>query len=172
MQYLYYTLSALTVPIPEVWKRTLTTLQIVQFVFGASYAVAHLFIAYSIPLSIPYLFTHNLSSAIPAAASSVSSAVASATVTASLGNWLKKVALRAAGEEGLAENVRNRQGETFGLDAVHAAEVEKAQEEIRYKVEYRTVNCLDTSGEAFAIFLNALYLAPLTYATLITVLGE
>lgn len=132
-----------------------------QIVFGASYAVAHLFIAYSIPVSVPYLFVHNLSSAIPSAAASVSSALTSATVTAGIGSWLKKVALRAAGEEGLAENVRNRQGETFGIDAVHAAEVEKAQEEIRYRTQYQTVNCIDTSGEAFAILLNVLYLAPL-----------
>ena len=143
-------------------KSTLTALQIFQMVFGASYAIAHLFVAYSIPVSIPYLFIHNLSSAIPAAASSASSAVFSATATAGIGSWLKKAALRAAGEEGLAENVRNRQGETFGIDAIHAAQVEKAQEEIRYKVEYQTINCLDTSGQAFAILLNALYLAPLT----------
>ena len=93
--------------------------------------------------------------------SAVSSAFASATATAGLGSWLKKVALRAAGEEGLAENVRNYQGETFGIDAVHAAQMEKAQEEIRYKWESQTVHCLDTSGEAFAILLNLVYLAPL-----------
>ena len=90
------------------------------------------------------------------------SAVASATASAGFSSWLKKAALRAAGEEGLAENVRNNQGETFGVDAIHAAEVEKAQEEIRYRTEYQTINCLDTSGQAFAILLNALYLAPLT----------
>lgn len=143
-------------------KRILTTLQIVQFVFGASYALAHLFVAYDIPVSIPYLFIHNLSSALPSAASSVSSAVTSATATAGLQSWLKKAALRAAGEEGLAMNVRNDHGEMFGVDAVHAAESEKAQEEIRYRMEYRTINCLDTSGQAFAIVLNAIYLAPLT----------
>lgn len=130
--------------------------------FGASYAVSHLFIVYSIPVSVPYLSIHNLSSALPKVTSSVSSAVASATATAGLGSWLKKAALRAAGEEGLAENVRNRQGETFGIDAIHAADVEKAQEEIKYKVEYQTIRCIDTSGEAFAILLNAVYLAPLT----------
>lgn len=133
-----------------------------QFVFGVTYAVAHLFIAYSIPVSVPYLFVHNLSSSIPKVTSSVSSAVASATATAGIGSWLKKAVLRAAGEEGLAENVRNRLGETFGIDAVHAADVEKALEEIRYKVEYQTISCIDTPGEAFAILLNALYLAPLT----------
>ena len=125
--------------------------------------MAHLFIVYSIPVSIPYLFVHNLTSALPAAASSVSSAVAGATATAGLGSWLKKLALRAAGEEGLAENVRNQRGETFGIDAVHAAEVEKAQEEIRYKTQYQTINCIDTSGQAFAILLNCLYLAPLLF---------
>lgn len=143
-------------------KRVLTSLQITQFVFGASYALAHLFIAYDIPVSVPYLFIHNLSSAIPKAASSVSSAVASATATANLSNWLKKAALRAAGEEGLAMNVRNDEGDTFGVDSVHAAESEKSQEEIRYRMEYQTIHCLDTSGQVFAILLNVLYLAPLT----------
>lgn len=133
-----------------------------QFVFGTSYAVAHLFVAYSIPVSVPYVFIHNISSAIPKVTSTVSSAIISATATAGVGSWLKKAALRAAGEEGLAENVRNRQGETFGIDAIHAADVEKAQEEIRYRLEYQTIRCLDTSGEVFAILINALYLAPLT----------
>ena len=123
--------------------------------------MAHLFISYSIPVSVPYIFVHNLTSAIPAAVSSASSAVASVTATAGLGSWLKKLALRAAGEEGLAENVRNQQGEIFGIDAIHAAEVEKAQEEIRYKTQYQTIHCVDTSGQAFAILLNCLYLAPL-----------
>ena len=146
-------------------KQTLTTLQIVQIVFGGTYAFAHLFIAYDIPIEKPYLYVHNLSTALPSTvstiSSTVSSAFASATATAGLGSWLKKVALRAAGEEGLAENVRNYQGETFGIDAVHAAQMEKAQEEIRYKWETQTVHCLDTSGEAFAILLNLVYLAPL-----------
>jgi len=129
---------------------------------GAFFAVAHLFIAYDIPVSVPYLFVHNLSSAIPQATSSVSSALASITATAGVGEWLKKMALRAAGEEGLAENVRNNQGETFGIDAVHAKEAEKVREEIRYRNEYQTVRCVDTSGQAFAILLNVFYLAPLT----------
>ena len=165
MQYTYYALTALTIKVPRAIKQTLTTLQIVQIVFGGTYAFAHLFIAYDIPIEKPYLYVHNLSTALPSTASTISSAVssafASATATAALGSWLKKVALRAAGEEGLAENVRNYRGETFGIDAIHAAEMEKAQEEIRYKWETQTVHCLDTSGEAFAIFLNLLYLAPL-----------
>ena len=165
LQYTYYTLSALTIKVPRAMKQTLTTLQIVQIVFGGTYAFAHLFIAYDIPLEKPYLYVHNLSTALPSTMSTISSAVsstfASATATAGLGSWLKKVALRAAGEEGLAENVRNYQGETFGIDAVHAAQMEKAQQEVRYKWETQTVHCLDTSGEAFAILLNLVYLAPL-----------
>ena len=161
-QYTYYTLSTLSIPIPTILKRALTTLQITQFIVGATYAIAHLFIAYSRPVSVPYLFIHNLSSALPTAASSVSSALTSVTATAGLGSWLKKAALRAAGEEGLAENVRNAQGETFGIDAVHAAQVERAAEEIRYKSEFQITSCLDTPGQTFAILLNALYLFPLT----------
>ncbi|KAL9121343.1 MAG: hypothetical protein Q9187_002095 [Circinaria calcarea] len=162
LMYTYYTLSALSVPIPVIVKRTLTTLQIVQFVVGASYAAAHLFVAYSIPVNTPYLFTYNISRVIPAVTSSISSAVVSATASAGLGPILKKIALRAAGEEGLAENVRNKEGELFGAEAVKVPEAEEARQETRYRLEYPVVNCLDTSGQAFAIWLNVLYLAPLT----------
>ena len=139
-------------------KRTLTTLQIAQFVIGSSYALLHLFLAYDMPIQNPYLFTHNLSTDLP----SVTSSIASAATSAGVGSWLKKVALRAAGEEGLAENVRNQQGETFGIDAVKALESEKARQEIRYRWENTKVHCIDTSGQAFAICLNVLYLLPLT----------
>jgi len=161
-QYTYYALSTLEIQVPQSLKRFLTALQISQFVVGASYAVGHLFIAYSRPVSTPYLFIHNLSTLLPTAASSLSSAVASATASAGLGSWLKKAALRAAGEEGLAENVRNAQGEHFGIDAMHSSEFEKAQEEMRWRSEYQMTHCLDTPGQVFAILLNALYLAPLT----------
>ena len=162
VKYIYYTLSTLEIRVPMALKRVLTSLQIIQFVFGASYALAHLFVAYDIPVYVPYIFIHNLSSTIPSAALSASSGVVSATATAGLSSWLKKAALRAAGEEGLAMNVRNDQGDTFGLDAVHAAESERSQEETRYKLEYQTINCLDTAGQSFAILLNVVYLAPLT----------
>lgn len=137
-------------------------MQITQFIVGATYAFAHLFVAYSRPVSVPYVFIHNLSSALPVATSTVSSAISSVSATADLESWLKKAVLRAAGQEGLAENVRNSQGQTFGIDAVHAAEVEKAAEEIRYKSEYQITSCLDTPGQTFAILLNLVYLAPLT----------
>lgn len=143
-------------------KRALTTLQITQFVVGVAYALGHLFVSYDLPVQTPYLFTHNLSKAIP----SVTSAIASATASAGLGNWLKKLALRAAGEEGLAANVKNAQGEAFGIDAVKSLESEQVRQEIRYRWTTTTVNCIDTSGQNFAILLNILYLAPLTYVFL------
>lgn len=161
-QYTYYTFAALGLRAPLIMKQTLTTLQIGQFVFGATYAFAHLFVSYTVPVDTPYLFTHNLSSAIPAITSTISSAISSATVSAGVSDWLKKIALRAAGEEGLAENVHNKQGQPFGLDAFKAEEVDRARDEIRYKLEYPIVNCIDTSGQTFAILLNVMYLAPLT----------
>ncbi|KAL9000068.1 MAG: hypothetical protein Q9188_005747 [Gyalolechia gomerana] len=163
LMYTYYTLNHLGIRFSPNLKSILTRAQIVQFVWGATYAIAHLFVAYDIPVETPYRFVHNLSSALPTAASSVSSVISSATASADIGSWLKKAALRAAGEEGLAENVRNTQGQPFGIDAVHAAEVERAQEEVRYRMQYQRVNCLDTSGETFAILLNVFYLAFLTF---------
>ena len=162
-QYTYYTLSALMIEVPPALKRTLTSLQITQIVFGASYALAHLFVAYDVPHYTSYQVAHNLSTALPSVASAVSTAISTTAATADIVSWLKKAALRAAGEEGLAENVRNYQGETFGIDAIHAADVQKAQEEIHYKLEMTRTHCLDTSGEVFAILLNVMYLAPLGY---------
>ncbi|KAI9754800.1 MAG: hsp90 co-chaperone Cdc37 [Chaenotheca gracillima] len=153
MMYTYYTLSAFSLPIPVAIKRTITTLQIVQFLVGASYAALHLFISYDSPVSVPYTIV----SSVTAAASSVTSAAASAATSASIGGWLKKFALRAAGEEGLAENVP-------GAGDLHVLEgLVNTTAETGWRTELRTVPCIDTSGEAFAIWLNVLYLAPLTY---------
>lgn len=98
-------------------------------------------------------------------ASEVSSAasIATASASAGLGSWLKKIAFRAAGEEGLAENVRNEQGKPFGIDAIHAAKDLRTREEIRYRDELRMIHCTDTSGQIFAILFNCFYLAPLTW---------
>jgi GNS1/SUR4 family len=151
------------VKVPKTFKKALTTLQITQFVFGATYAFSHLFVAYQVPVSVPYIY--HLGDVASSVSSDLSSAVsvATATATAGLGAWLKKAAFRAAGREGLAENVVNAQGQTFGIDSVHAANDFKAREEIRYRDELQWMNCLDTSGQVFAILLNCMYLAPLTW---------
>jgi len=162
-------MSTIGVTVPRWFKQSLTTLQITQFVVGATYAFAHLFVAYQIPVSVPYLYrlgtaASTVLNSVPSDVSSAASvAVSTASAGAGAGAWLKKIALRAAGHEGLAENVLNEQGRPFGIDAVHIAEDLVAKEETRYRDEMQWVNCLDTSGQVFAILLNCLYLLPLTW---------
>lgn len=161
VQYTYYTLTALSVRIPNRVKRTLTTMQIAQFVFGSALAAVHLFVRYTVPVHSTAAF---LTNAIPAVASAAESGVASAAVTGDLVPWLKKLAFRAAGAEGIAENVLNAQGEHFGADA---ARVDRFLQQgfaaaDGSGVQYQMVDCVDTSGQAFAIWLNVFYLLPLT----------
>ena len=83
-------------------------MQLVQIVTGGLYALAHLFVSYSVPVSIPRTVLPSVASAVSVASSVASSAVtsiATAASSAGIGNILRKVALRAVGEEGLAENV-------------------------------------------------------------------
>ncbi|SMR48057.1 unnamed protein product [Zymoseptoria tritici ST99CH_3D1] len=174
LMYTYFTLSALGVRVPGVLKRTLTTMQIAQFVWGASYAAAHLFIKYDVPVETPY----QVLSVVKAAASSVSSAASAASSTASkviespmasgtLIALAKKLLLRAIGEEGIAERVTTNQGETLSNQIVEKIQQFNERTEPTYETKWRTeitkVNCIDTDGEAFAIYLNLFYLAPLTY---------
>jgi len=130
-------------------------MQIIQFLVGASYAMLHSFISYTIPIEVPNL-APSAASVASAASTAVSSIAASATF-AGLGNLVKKFLFRAAGEEGLAENVN-------GAPLAHQILISKPSsgESQRYRTEYQTVPCIDTSGQTFAIWLNVLYLAPLT----------
>ncbi|KAF2158418.1 hypothetical protein M409DRAFT_71655 [Zasmidium cellare ATCC 36951] len=175
LMYTYFTLSAVGVKVPGRLKRLLTSLQILQFVWGASYAAAHLFIQYDIPVSTPY----QIASYVKQAASSASSAASAASSTASkviespaaatgtLIPLIKKLLLRAVGEEGIAERVTDNYGDPITSHIEEKIEKfnEKTQQifETRYRTDWTKVNCIDTSGEAFAIYLNLLYLAPLTF---------
>lgn len=167
-------MAELNVRVPIALKRLLTTLQIAQFVWGASYAAAHLFIKYDVPIATPY----QVASVVKAAVSSVSSAASAASSTASQviespaasGTLLalaKKLILRAVGEEGIAEKVTNRQGEPLNEVIQEQIQAFNERTEPTYETKWRTemtkVNCIDTSGEAFAIYLNLFYLAPLTF---------
>jgi hypothetical protein len=156
--------------VPKRLKRLLTSLQITQFVVGASYAFLHLFIKYQIPVSVPYLYhvAPKIASMVASDASSVAAA-AVASATADPRAFWKKFALRAAGYEGLAENVGVR---PYGANGAYGAvdngtpvvpQQYLQQAEHRYKDELQWVHCLDTSGQVFAILLNVLYLAPLTW---------
>ena len=166
IMYTFYFCTSLGIQIDKRLKRILTTMQITQFVIGASYAFGHLFVAYQIPVSVPYLYhlgdaISSVVSALPSEASTASSSIV-ASASAAPGAWLKKAALRAAGREGLAENVLNDRGETFGIDAVHIVQDIISREETRFRDELQWVHCLDTSGQVFAILLNCVYLLPLT----------
>lgn len=173
-QYTYFALTALNRPVPSSVKRTLTSLQIAQFLFGASYAAAHLFIRYDIPLNTPYQVATVVREALSTASSAASSLSAAVATPSSVawGPLVKKLLLRAAGEEGVAERVPTPFADHRGGTAAAAAPKfeEKLQQfnerthyETRWRREWSRVNCIDTSGEAFAIYLNLLYLAPLTF---------
>ncbi|KAL3480328.1 GNS1/SUR4 family-domain-containing protein [Aspergillus californicus] len=133
LMYTYYTLTALHIRVPTVVKRSLTTMQITQFVFGSALAASYLFVHYTLP---PVRSV---------ATSSVSAGAAAATGATGL-DWLKQVAFRAAGAEGIAENV--------GHDGGASREIVRPGP---------MVTCMDTSGQGFAIWLNVAYLLPLTY---------
>ncbi|KAK5116410.1 hypothetical protein LTR62_007957 [Meristemomyces frigidus] len=170
MMYTYFTLAALGYRVPTGLKRTLTSMQIAQFVFGASYAAAHLFVAYDIPISTPYQVASivertvsSVSSAAAEASTTISSVIATPTASA-LAPLIKKFLLRAAGEEGMAERVRDERNHYITPHIEEKIEhFNEPMYETHYRTEWTKVNCIDTSGEAFAIYLNLLYLAPLTW---------
>lgn len=158
-------------------------LQIGQFVWGASYAAAHLFIQYDIPIEIPYNVMRtfqraagSVQSAAQSATSAVSAAIASPPAATAIGAFIKKLLLRAAGDEGVAERVSFQHGDGLlppsanpiagnagGNAAQKAQQVWEQTVETRYRTDWTRINCIDTTGEAFAIYLNLIYLSPLTW---------
>jgi hypothetical protein len=165
MMYTYYTVSALGFRVPNAVKRSLTSLQILQFVVGTFYAAIHLFVSYTVPVIAPYekIVSQPLSSASSLAASATSSETLVAATGVAIA-FLKKLVYRAAGEEGLAENMPG--ASNFGyLNHAHPNRPQQALHEVKetvYRREYQAIPCIDTSGQAFAIYLNLIYLAPLT----------
>jgi len=178
LMYTYFTLSALGVKVPTALKRSLTTLQIAQFLWGSTYAAAHLFIKYDIPVSTPYQVAaivkaaaSSVSSAATEASSTVSKIIESPAATGTMVALVKKLLLRAVGEEGIAERVTANDGSAGHHMLPPKVEQQiddfnhrtQPQFETKWRSELTKVNCIDTSGEAFAIYLNLLYLAPLTF---------
>ncbi|WEW54620.1 hypothetical protein PRK78_000040 [Emydomyces testavorans] len=156
LMYTYYTLTTLHVRVPVRIKKSLTTMQILQFIVGTTVAAGHLFVYYSIPVPVSHTVTlRPLSSVLPS--------IIANNNQAGVGSWLKKLALRAAGHEGVAENVVNANGSLFGPDGVQAAQATLGRKEVRHTIELRRFTCMDTSGQAFAIWLNVFYLLPLTW---------
>jgi hypothetical protein len=122
-------------------------MQIIQFLVGVSYAAVHSFISYSIPVQVPDVEVSI-------------KGVASAASSAGVASLLKKYLFRAAREEGIAENVNGAYSpdEMAQLKSAHHS----SNQAIQYRTEYQNVPCINTSGQTFAIWLNVLYLAPLT----------
>ncbi|KAK2595777.1 hypothetical protein QQS21_006603 [Conoideocrella luteorostrata] len=137
LMYTYYTLSAFSIRVPMAVKRTLTTMQITQFVVGASYAILHSFVTYVAPVTVTKVATQidNL----PAAA--VDAAMPAATGAL---DSLKKFIFGSA-----------------ALESVASGAVKKSA--LVTETSYVAQPCIATANETFAIWLNVLYLAPLTY---------
>ena len=133
LMYTYYTLTAFSICVPMAVKRSLTTMQITQFLVGASYAMLHSFVSYTVPIAAGG--TSKPSPAVAATSANTTSAQAAATA-------------------GLIENIRSAIAGVLGDSAAGITDSEVPQ---------RVVPCITTTGETFAIWLNVLYLAPLTY---------
>ncbi|KAF2396453.1 hypothetical protein EJ06DRAFT_240617 [Trichodelitschia bisporula] len=167
MMYTYYTLSALRIKVPQRIKRTLTTMQISQFLIGMTFAGLHLFVHYTVPVSVPITVTETISSAISSASAAVASVASEASsavaagATAGLMDGLKKALFRAAGEEGLAENVGRRTREP-ALSRPSSIPGHQIRKQTHMHTAYQEIPCIDTQGQAFAVWLNLIYLAPLT----------
>lgn len=126
---------------PTAIKRTLTTLQITQFLIGASYAMVHSFVYYTVPVHVPVGDAAEFASSTPAAAAAAETA-------------------RAAG--GFLDSVKQA---VLGAAAPAAASppAVASVDGVAYQIQQRAVPCITTAGQTFAIWLNVLYLAPLTY---------
>lgn len=141
-QYTYYTLSAFSIKIPNVMKRTLTSMQITQFVVGATFAMVHSFITYVAPITSTHIVAED----------------APATKSAPI-DYIIPTAISAL------DSLKNL---IFGSDNVaHKAAAAASPSAQKMTTVTQTSQlaqpCIVTSGETFAIWLNVLYLAPLTY---------
>ncbi|KAI1457665.1 GNS1/SUR4 family-domain-containing protein [Annulohypoxylon moriforme] len=141
LMYTYYTVTAFNIRVPTLVKRSLTSLQISQFIIGASAAIIHSFISYSVPVQVKVA-----TSDAPAVASSIAAA---ATATPSSDSFLDSLKQTLFGT-----------AEAVGAAAVVADSADPAAS---YVTRYQKVDCITTTGATFAIWLNVFYLLPLTY---------
>lgn len=143
LMYFYYTLTAFSVRVPTPIKRTLTSMQITQFLVGASNAMVHSFVAYTTPVTLTR--TNPVAGGEPA---SPSDSIIP-TVAANAIESLKMYIFGAA--------------ETAIPGAEPVAEPSHVEMMASTETRYLTQPCIATTGETFAIWLNVVYLAPLTY---------
>lgn len=158
MQYTYYTLSAFSIRVPIFIKRTLTSLQITQFLVGASYAMLHSFVSYEVPVSSTTVKT---SLASPAETTLASAATdAPATATPALLASLKELVFGGASKVTNAATTSVMRDDFSATQANAGPQFTSVEETI---TETQIVPSIVTTGQTFAIWLNVLYLAPLTY---------
>lgn len=140
LQYTYYTLTAFSIKVPMGIKRTLTTMQITQFLVGASYAMAHSFVTYIAPVTVTSVTSASVD--LPAAPADSVMPTASGALDS-----LKKFIFGTAVQDGAAPAVGSVKEATITTT----------------ETTYVAQPCIGTGSETFAIWLNVLYLAPLTY---------
>ncbi|KAI1072752.1 hypothetical protein LB507_003069 [Fusarium sp. FIESC RH6] len=144
LMYFYYTLTAFSIRVPTPVKRSLTTMQITQFIVGASNTIAYSFISYKVPVNV----IQKLSA--PVHATTAAPDASQETVVDGAVESIKKFIWGAA--EGAA-----------APGAAPVASQAVTSEAFTAETQYITQPCIMTTGETFAIWLNVLYLAPLTY---------
>ncbi|OTA59938.1 hypothetical protein K449DRAFT_397018 [Hypoxylon sp. EC38] len=145
LMYTYYTVTAFNIRVPTLIKRSLTSLQISQFIIGASCAIIHSFISYLVPVQVKVAPAEAT-----AVASSISAAASAAHTAASFIDGLKQTLFGAAEAAGAAA-------------VVSSPEADSAHQGAAYITKYQKVDCITTTGATFAIWLNVFYLLPLTY---------
>lgn len=135
-------MTAFNIKVPTMIKRTLTTLQITQFLIGAAYAMLHSFVYYTVPVQVP----------VYRSAASVVSAAAQATAAVKAASFLDGLKMAVFGA-----------AEAAAPAAIVSASESAQTDSIIYETQYQATPCTTTIGQTFAIWLNVLYLAPLTY---------
>ncbi|KAG9254880.1 GNS1/SUR4 family-domain-containing protein [Emericellopsis atlantica] len=134
LMYTYYTVTAFHIKVPVAIKRSLTTMQITQFLLGGSYTMLHSFVSYVVPMTV---------------VNEVSVPVDAPSAPAT--------------DAGALDAIRNL---VFGDAAGHAKTAPGGsivESTLNAQTVHVTQPCIMTTGETFAIWLNVLYLAPLTY---------
>ena len=124
-------------------KRSLTTMQITQFLVGASYAMVHSFVSIAVPVTI------TTESVIPG--ESVANAPTASTIP-SVGSAFDSLKQLVFGAAAAAPAVVDKVVQPAVGKTITTAQTVQV-----------TQPCIATSGETLAIWLNVFYLAPLTY---------
>ncbi|CCU80438.1 fatty acid elongase [Blumeria hordei DH14] len=144
IMYTYFTITGIGIKVPRVLKQGITTLQITQFVVGSLYAAIHLFISYEIPVQVS--ITESFIEDIPKVI--VDQPAQASTFLMSISRGVKNMLVASLGR--------------LSVPPQSSEVLPKITEEVKFRTEYQNVPCLDTTGQAFAICLNIIYLTPLT----------